>query len=185
MLEVGWSSLSVAVAGVVAPFFLGWGVSAYFLPGAPTLAHIFIGATLCATSVGITARVLKDLDALRSREARIILGAAVIDDVLGLLAPAVVAGAIKTKAAGAALSSWQIVIIALKAFTFLVGAILCGRYVMSRLLPQAGGHNRYARGANAPLPFVCVYGLMPAAWVARIYFPPTRGIIWRIARVAP
>jgi Kef-type K+ transport system membrane component KefB len=85
MLEVGWSSLSVAVAGVVAPFFLGWGVSAYFLPGAPTLAHIFIGATLCATSVGITARVLKDLDALQTREARIILGAAVIDDVLGCI----------------------------------------------------------------------------------------------------
>jgi Kef-type K+ transport system membrane component KefB len=72
MLEVGWSSLLVAVAGVVTPFFLGWGVAAYFLPGEATLGHIFIGATLCATSVGITARVLKDLDALRSREARII-----------------------------------------------------------------------------------------------------------------
>ena len=121
MLEVGWSSLSVAIAGVVVPFFLGWGVSAYFLPSEPTLVHIFIGATLCATSVGITARVLKDLDALRSREARIILGAAVIDDVLGLLVLAVVAGAVKSEAAGAVLSSWQIVIIALKAFTFLVG----------------------------------------------------------------
>ncbi len=138
MLEVGWSSLLVAVAGVVTPFFLGWGVAAYYLPGEATLGHIFIGATLCATSVGITARVLKDLDALRSREARIILGAAVIDDVLGLLALAVVAGAIKAEAAGAALSSWQIVFIALKAFTFLAGAILCGRYVISRLLHQAG-----------------------------------------------
>ena len=138
MLEVGWSSLLVAIAGVVTPFFLGWGVAAYFLPGEATLGHIFIGATLCATSVGITARVLKDLDALRSREARIILGAAVIDDVLGLLVLAVVAGAIKAEASGVALSSWQIVIIALKAFTFLVGAILCGRYVISRLLHQAG-----------------------------------------------
>jgi Kef-type K+ transport system membrane component KefB len=138
MLEVGWSSLLVAIAGVVTPFFLGWGVAAYFLPGEATLGHIFIGATLCATSVGITARVLKDIGALRSREARIILGAAVIDDVLGLLVLAVVAGAIKAEAAGAALSSWQIVIIALKAFTFLVGGILCGRYVISRLLHQAG-----------------------------------------------
>jgi Na+:H+ antiporter len=138
MLEVGWSSLLVAITGVVTPFFLGWGVAAYFLPGEATLGHIFIGATLCATSVGITARVLKDLDALRSREARIILGAAVIDDVLGLLVLAVVAGAIKAEAAGAALSSWQIVFIALKAFAFLVGAILCGRYVISRLLHRAG-----------------------------------------------
>jgi Kef-type K+ transport system membrane component KefB len=138
MLEVGWSSLSVAVAGVVAPFFLGWGVSAYFLPGEPILVHIFIGATLCATSVGITARVLKDLGALQSREARIILGAAVIDDVLGLLVLAVVAGAIKAELAGVALSSWQVIIIALKALAFLAGAVLGGRYLVPRLFRHAG-----------------------------------------------
>jgi Kef-type K+ transport system membrane component KefB len=138
MLEVGWSSLLVAAAGVVAPFFLGWGVSAYFLPGEPILVHIFIGATLCATSVGITARVLKDLNALQTREARIILGAAVIDDVLGLLVLAVVAGAIKAELEGAALSSWQVIFITLKALAFLVSAILGGRYLMSRLFRHAG-----------------------------------------------
>jgi len=90
MMEVGWSSLLVAVLGVIAPFLLGWAVSAYLIPGEPRLAHIFIGATLCATSVGITARVFKDLGKLNTREARIILGAAVIDDVLGLLILAVV-----------------------------------------------------------------------------------------------
>src|SRR5215213_5022728 len=83
MVEVGWSSLLVAVLGVVTPFLLGWAVSAYFIPNEARLAHIFIGATLCATSVGITARVFKDLGKLATREARIILGAAVIDDVLG------------------------------------------------------------------------------------------------------
>src|SRR5437762_8489214 len=92
MMEVGWSSLLVAVVGVVAPFFLGWSVSAYFIPNESRLGHIFIGATLCATSVGITARVFKDLGKLATREARIILGAAVIDDVLGLIILAVVAG---------------------------------------------------------------------------------------------
>ncbi|HKP73249.1 MAG TPA: cation:proton antiporter, partial [Pyrinomonadaceae bacterium] len=66
MLEVGWSSLLVAVAGVVVPFFLGWGVAAYFIPNEARLGHIFIGATLCATSVGITARVLKDLGRLNT-----------------------------------------------------------------------------------------------------------------------
>src|SRR3954470_14665745 len=112
MLEVGWSSLLVAVAGVIAPFFLGWGVSAYFIPGEARLGHIFIGATLCATSVGITARVLKDLGRLQTRESRIILGAAVIDDVLGLLILAIVAGAIKAAGTGAALSLTDVAIIA-------------------------------------------------------------------------
>ena len=138
MLEVGWSSLLVALAGVVMPFFLGWGAAAYFLPDEATLVHIFIGATLCATSVGITARVLKDIGSLQSREARIILGAAVIDDVLGLLVLAVVAGAIKAEGAGVALSLWQIVVIALKAFAFLLAAILSGRYLTGRLFQQAG-----------------------------------------------
>src|SRR2546421_4835452 len=96
MLEVGWSSLLVATAGVTVLFFLGWGVAAYFMPDAARLVHIFIGATLTATSVGITARVLKDLGRLQTREARIILGAAVIDDVLGLLLLAFVAGGLQT-----------------------------------------------------------------------------------------
>jgi len=64
MVEVGWSSLLVAVLGVIAPFFLGWAVSAYFIPDEHRLAHIFIGATLCATSVGITARVFKGSNSL-------------------------------------------------------------------------------------------------------------------------
>jgi Kef-type K+ transport system membrane component KefB len=138
MIEVGWSSLLVAVLGVVAPFFLGWAVSAYFIPEEATLAHIFIGATLCATSVGITARVFKDLGKLGTREARIILGAAVIDDVLGLLILAVVAGAIKAAATGAALSMLDIALIALKSFAFLVGAIAVGHSLMPRMLRGAG-----------------------------------------------
>ena len=63
--------------GVVAPFFLGWGVGLVFLPDANPLVHVFIGATLTATSVGITARVLKDIGKIETKEARIILGAAV------------------------------------------------------------------------------------------------------------
>ncbi len=138
MMEVGWSSLLVAVLGVIAPFFLGWGVSAYFIPGEARLGHIFIGATLCATSVGITARVLKDLGKLSTREARIILGAAVIDDVLGLLILAVVAGAIKAAATGAALSMVDVGIIAVKALAFLVGSIVLGHFVVPHILRGAG-----------------------------------------------
>jgi Kef-type K+ transport system membrane component KefB len=138
MLEVGWSSLIVAVLGVVAPFLLGWAASAYFLPDASRLVHLFIGATLCATSVGITARVFKDLAKLNTREARIILGAAVIDDVIGLLILAVVVGAIKAAATGTVVSLIDIGWIAAKAIGFLLVSIVLGQLLVPRLLRSAG-----------------------------------------------
>jgi Kef-type K+ transport system membrane component KefB len=138
MLEVGWSSLLVALAGVVAPFFLGWGVASLFIPDEARLAHIFIGATLCATSVGITARVLKDMGKLNTRVARIVLGAAVIDDVLGLIILAVVQGAIQATAAGTTLSLASVAVITLKAVGFLFGALLVGRLVVPHIFRGAG-----------------------------------------------
>lgn len=138
MIEVGWSSLLVAFLGVVAPFLLGWAVSAYFLPEAANLTHIFIGAILCATSVGITARVFQDLRKLATREARIILGAAVIDDVLGLLILAVVSGAIRAAAVGGSLSGVDIGLIAVKSIAFLIASIAIGLLLMPRLLRGAG-----------------------------------------------
>jgi Kef-type K+ transport system membrane component KefB len=138
MLEVGWSSLLVAIAGVIVPFFLGWGVAAYFIPGEARLTHIFIGATLCATSVGITARVLKDMGRLKARESRIILGAAVIDDVLGLLILAVIVGAIRATATGGALVMFDVILIAVKALVFLLGAILVGQYIIPHVFRGAG-----------------------------------------------
>src|SRR6201988_5479708 len=138
MMEVGWSSLLVAVLGVIAPFFLGWAVSAYFIPAEPRLTHIFIGATLCATSVGITARGFKDLGRLGTREARIILGAPVIDDVLGLVILAIVAGAIRATGSGGALSMFDVAQIALKSIAFLIGSIILGQLVVPRILRGAG-----------------------------------------------
>lgn len=163
MLEVGWSSLFVALAGVVAPFFLGWAVAAYFIPNEAQLGHLFIGATLCATSVGITARVLKDLGRLHSRESRIILGAAVIDDVLGLLILAVVAGAIKAAATGATLSPLDVALIAGKAVAFLVGAIAVGHFVVPRIFHGAGRFE--SRGVLLALSFAFCFAL---AWVAAL-----------------
>ena len=78
----GWAT-AVAVIGVVLPYFFGYYTFLYF--GMTTTQAIFAGAVLTATSVGITARVFKDLKKLESEEARIVLGAAVIDDVIGLL----------------------------------------------------------------------------------------------------
>ena len=138
MMEVGWSSLLVALLGVVAPFFLGWGVAAFFIPDEATLGHVFIGATLCATSVGITARVLRDMNKLRTPESRIVLGAAVIDDILGLLILAVVAGAIRATAAGGELAVTDVAVIAGKSVAFLIAAVLIGQFVVPHLVRGAG-----------------------------------------------
>ena len=88
------SAFVVAVLGVIAPTILGWGAGAVLLPSRSWAVHMFLGATLCATSVGITARVLRDLGKSKTKEAQIVLGAAVIDDVLGLLVLSVVQGII-------------------------------------------------------------------------------------------
>ena len=166
MVEVGWSSLLVAVLGVIAPFFLGWGVSAMLIPNEPRWAHIFIGATLCATSVGITARVFKDLGKLATREARIVLGAAVIDDVLGLLILAVVEGAIRAGGTGQVLSMFDVGVIALKSFAFLFGAIAIGHLFMPRMLRGAG--RLESRGVLLTLAIACCLFMAWAAAAVRL-----------------
>jgi Kef-type K+ transport system membrane component KefB len=133
MLRTGWSALLVAMAGVVTPFALGWGVGALLLPDAGTYAHVFMGATLTATSVGITARVLKDLDQAQTPEARIILGAAVIDDVLGLVILAMVTGIISAADAGRAPSALELGRTLFLSLGFLVGALVIGLWMSPRL----------------------------------------------------
>ncbi|MCB9229926.1 MAG: cation:proton antiporter [Deltaproteobacteria bacterium] len=129
LLGVGSVSAVVAVIGVVVPFALGCGVSYLFQPDKSLYIHAFVGATLCATSVGITARVFKDLGKLQTKEARIILGAAVIDDVLGLIILAVISGVIASVAAGHGSDDFSLMSmlwIAVKAIGFLVVSILVG-----------------------------------------------------------
>jgi len=131
MMKVGVTSFMVATFGVIAPFFLGWGVAILFLPDESIYIHIFIGATLTATSVGITARVLQDIGKIRTREAKVILGAAVIDDIMGLVILAVVVGIIDAaNAGGAGISSFDVFIIVAKALGFVVGAIVIGTWLM-------------------------------------------------------
>jgi Kef-type K+ transport system membrane component KefB len=137
MMAVGLSSTVVAVVGVIAPFALGWMAGAWLLPEAGPYVHAFLGATLTATSVGITARVFQDLERSKTPEARIILGAAVIDDVLGLVILAVVAGAISAAATGGTLSYAAIGFVALKAVVFLVGALVLGVWLSPRLFRVA------------------------------------------------
>lgn len=137
MMAVGGRAMVVAVVGVVTPMALGFGVGELLRPSDGWMAHAFLGAMLSATSVGITARVLKDAGAVRLPFARIILGAAVIDDVLGLLVLAVVSGIITAAGGGAALGAGGIALIVAKAFAFLVGALVLGSYLSPRLFRRA------------------------------------------------
>jgi Kef-type K+ transport system membrane component KefB len=137
MLKVGWSALLVATLGVITPFALGWGVGAWLLPSSGPYVHAFIGATLTATSVGITARVLKDLGQSQSREARIILGAAVIDDVMGLVVLAVVTGVIGAASNGQNLSAVDVLFTVSKAAGFLVASLVLGVLLSKKLFSVA------------------------------------------------
>jgi len=137
MMAVGIPAAAVAVVGVAAPMVLGYGVGRWMLPGESWMAHAFLGAMLAATSVGITARVLQEAKAIKTPSARIILGAAVIDDVLGLVVLAIVAGVIRAAGAGTTLAASGILAIVLKAFGFLVGATLVGSFLSPRVFRHA------------------------------------------------
>jgi len=140
LLAVGWSSLVVAALGVIAPMILGYIVSSQLLPDASWLTHLFIGGTLTATSVGITARVLKDLGKANTKEARIILGAGVTDDVIGLVVLAVVSGLVMAATAsggGGSVSVGSILWIVAKACVFLILAVVAGRFWSQRIFVHA------------------------------------------------
>jgi Kef-type K+ transport system membrane component KefB len=139
LLRVGPSAILVALIGVAAPVLLGWGAAAWLLPEQPTTVHLFIAATLAATSIGITVRVLKDFGVSRSREAQIILGAAVLDDVLGLVLLAMVTGAVAAAAGnGAGLSPFAIADILLRAVLFLGVTVGIGHLVSPAIVRLAG-----------------------------------------------
>ncbi|HXV86190.1 MAG TPA: cation:proton antiporter, partial [Gemmatimonadales bacterium] len=163
MLAVGGTSLSVAVLGVVAPMGLGWLVGAWLLPDHSLFVHAFLGATLCATSVGITARVLQDLSRSQSREARVILGAAVIDDVLGLMVLSIVTGAISAADTGRTMTFGAVGGLVVKAGAFLVGAMALGVALAPRLFKLAS--RLRARGALLALGLAICFLL---SWLADV-----------------
>jgi Kef-type K+ transport system membrane component KefB len=161
MMAVGASSLAVAALGVVAPMILGFWVTRWFFPAHNSLADWFVGATLCATSVGITARVLSDLQRTDSKEGRIILGAAVIDDVMGLIVLAVVAGIIQAVNLGRPFEVLSVLGIVGKSLVFLAGAILVGQ----RLSPWAFSQAARLRGGGLLLAVALVF-CFGLSWLA-------------------
>ena len=141
LIEVGHKSLLVAVSGIVVPFVLGF---VYMrVRGDSATEATFVGAAMVATSVGITARVLGDLGVMASRNARIILGAAVFDDILGMVLLAVVAGL----ASGAALQWFHLGVLAFEAVVFAVFMLFVG----SRIIRPLRARVERLSTHNAPL----------------------------------
>lgn len=149
MLRVGPSSFIVAVLGVIAPIVLGFGVSWIFIREIPpqlagaippgfslNYIHLYVGCVLCATSVGITARVFQDLGRVHTKEAQIILGAAVIDDVLGLMVLALVSSVITAAELSRPIQSGSILMLVGVAVLFLAGALTIGTFLVPRIMKQ-------------------------------------------------
>jgi Kef-type K+ transport system membrane component KefB len=132
LLRAGPQSMLVAIVGVVVPLLLGFALMRAL--GQPPLVAVFVGATLTATSVGITARVLTDLGRLHDAAAKVVLGAAVADDVLGLIILAVVTGVVQT----GNVSFGSVTVLAAKAGLFLVGAIALGIRLAPPLVAWVG-----------------------------------------------
>jgi Kef-type K+ transport system membrane component KefB len=128
LLSVGGASLAVALAGVILPFAGGYLIGMWL--GYPTTVSVFLGAALTATSVGITARVLSDLGHLKSDESQVILGAAVVDDILGLVLLSVVSA----MAAGQKLTVLGVGRTFGIAFGFVFLAIVVGSVLAPRLI---------------------------------------------------
>ncbi len=142
LLKVGGTATLVAVLGVIAPFLLGWGILLAW--GEPQVEAIFVGAAMVATSVGITAQVLASKGLLQERASKIILAAAVIDDVLGLLVLALVSSLAKGRVAVLELATTAVVALG---FTVLVAK--WGTRTMGRIVPRVEGKLRVAEGQFA------------------------------------
>jgi len=130
LIRVGRTALGVAVAGIVVPFILGFGYMK--LRGDASTESVFVGAAMVATSVGITARVLGDLGVLSTRAARIILGAAVFDDILGMVLLAVVAGLASTRE----LEWLHLTVLTAEALAFALFMIFLAPRIVGRIQPR-------------------------------------------------
>ncbi len=155
LLGVGATSAAVAVTGVVLPFALGYAVCRLW--GLENMVAIVAGASLTATSVGITARVLSDLGRLQDPEGQIIVGAAVIDDIIGLVILTVVA----ETAVGNGVSLVSVSSIAGVAFGFLLVTLVVGSFVLPPLL-------RMTRHVDLPgtATIAAMIGALGLAWAA-------------------
>jgi Kef-type K+ transport system membrane component KefB len=154
LLKVGAASTAVAFVGVLLPFAMGYGVA--LVLGLETLPAVVCGAALTATSVGITARVLSDLGRLHEPESQIVLGAAVIDDIIGLIILAVVAQIV----AGGGLSFGNVVSTTAVAFGFVAAVLILGRFLIPPLFELLARLGREETLATMALAFAFLIALL-------------------------
>jgi Kef-type K+ transport system membrane component KefB len=141
LIKVGRTAVVVAAAGVIVPFVLGFAYMHW--RGDALTESVFVGVAMVATSVGITARVLGDLGVLSSRTAKIILGAAVFDDILGMLLLAVVDGLAESQGV-----QWgRLGVLAIEAILFALFMIFIGPRILCKLKPSVSRLSTH----NAPL----------------------------------
>lgn len=133
LIRVGPQAAVVAVVGVAVPFIAGT-IGLMSLFGVPAVPAIFAGAALTATSIGITAKVLAEIQQLGSKEGQIIIGAAVLDDILGIIVLAVVASLAKT----GEIQISNIIYLIVSAAVFLIGSILIGRFLSPYFVALVG-----------------------------------------------
>ncbi|MGD8783217.1 MAG: cation:proton antiporter [Thioalkalispiraceae bacterium] len=159
MRKVGRDSTLVATIGVVVPFALGVVLTLVLLPEIDLQVDLFIAATLVATSVGITARVLKDINRMQTRSARVILGAAVIDDVLGLIMLAIVTGIIVS----GSVDLLEIGLIIVMSALFFAVAFYFGPYFLKYIIWLV----RHLDLVEAKI-FISFLFVMALAWIANL-----------------
>lgn len=156
LIEVGQTSLYVALAGITLPFVFGFSfmLAVKHTPQEAT----FVAAAMVATSVGITARVLDDLNLLQTRPAKIILGAAVFDDILGMILLGVVLGLVTVEGA----SKWtQLAVTAVEAIGFALFMLFWAPRVVKRMEP--GVERMSTRDAPLVIALAICLGLSFAA----------------------
>lgn len=157
--HTGKESLIVAVIGVIAPIVFGYLIARLLMPEGSFKTDLFIAATLCATSVGITARVLKEMKKLQTREAKTILGAAMIDDILGLVILAIVSSVVIS----GVVNVWMVSRIVTLALVFFIAALMIGPWV----LRKAVRFFSFLELWEAKL-FIAFIFLMTLAWLATL-----------------
>ena len=160
LMQVGPIASLVAVAGVIVPFFLGWGIMLVW--GYPQVESIFVGAAMVATSVGITAQVLAAKGLLHLASSKIILGAAVIDDILGLIVLALV-----SSMARGSINFVEIGITAVLAIGFTILMATWGTRAANRFFGAAGDRLRAGEG-QFNLALVLLFGLSVLAIYAGV-----------------
>src|SRR3990167_2696635 len=133
--QTGKTSFLVAIIGVVAPLILGIIVARLLFDSMAFSSDLFIGATLCATSVGVTASVLKELGQLRKRETHIILGAAMIDDILALFLLSLVCGIVVS----GHLEFWHLIQVLVSSILFFIITLAFGPRLVNKTILSLKG----------------------------------------------